>query len=148
MHHIKKKQSKKLLWSSVVAVVLIAAAATGVWYYLNNRPNTNPTDSQPAKSGTTDEQTHPDSIKLPEDVDPSSVKPYTLVTENEAFKIRELDGNYLITLYAIINRPEQSEQYYDQLRQYKQQALDYLQDQSIDTTKVNIQYEPAEANDL
>ncbi len=87
-------------------------------------------------------------VTVPETVDPSSVKPYTTVTENETYKIRELNGDYVITLYAIINRPDQSDEYRDQLRRYKQDALNYLKEHSVDVTKVNIAYEPEEASQL
>jgi hypothetical protein len=51
-------------------------------------------------------------------------------------------------LYAIINRPDQSDMYYDQLRTYKQEALEYLKAHGIDITNTSIHYEPTEAADL
>ena len=77
-----------------------------------------------------------------------AIKNYELITENETFKIRKLGDEYTVTLYAIINNPDQSSQYRDQLKEYKQNALDYLKQQGVDINTARIKYEPEEANDL
>jgi hypothetical protein len=106
----------------------------------NHDTEEDPTTPQNGKTST--------SAPIPSNVSPESIKPYTLITENETYKIRELDGVYTVTLYAVINRPEQSSQYYEQLKQYKQDALDYLSGHSVDINRVRIQYEPQEATNL
>lgn len=89
-----------------------------------------------------------DSAKFVPKEDETKVFDYVLVTENETYKIRKLDKEYYVTLYAIINRPDQSEMYRDQLRQYKKDALDYLTKQGVDINTARIKYEPEEATNL
>jgi hypothetical protein len=67
--------------------------------------------------------------------------------ENLHFKIDySLDDNnklsFVITLYAIINRPSEHAQYVQQLQQYKAESLQYLKDSKIDPTKFTIKYIP------
>lgn len=87
--------------------------------------------------------------QLPESVNPSTdIQEYTLIIENEKYKIRKAGDTYTITLYAIINNPSQYESYTQQLSQYKQEVLSYLNQKKVDTTKVKIIYEPEEAANL
>lgn len=55
---------------------------------------------------------------------------------------------YTITLYAIINRPDQYAAYVEQLKQFKQEALDYISSHGGDASKLLIQYLPPQATDL
>lgn len=55
---------------------------------------------------------------------------------------------YTATLYAIINRPDQYVAYVGQLKQFKQEALDYISSHGGDTSKLLIQYLPSQATDL
>ena len=65
------------------------------------------------------------------------------------FEISEnTDGSLTITLFAIINRPEQYEEYQQQLKQFKAEALQYLDDNGVNTNTVDISYTPEEAKDL
>ncbi|MEK7599555.1 MAG: hypothetical protein AAB462_00780 [Patescibacteria group bacterium] len=66
---------------------------------------------------------------------------------NSRYKIDyALDSNnnisFSITLYAIINRPEQYPQYQQQLKQYKAEALKFLTDNKINVQKTPITYTP------
>lgn len=147
----KNKSNKRLLFLLPVGVVI---AIVGYFAWTSITPNATPsTADSDIDTSVQDDRTYTDTtegqeVTVPDNVDPSSIKDYTLVTENETFKIRELSGEYYITLYAIINRPDQADMYRDQLRQYKQEALAYLEGQNINTTQVKIHYEPAEAADL
>ena len=145
-------RSKKLLIvGSLLAV--IAAAGVGAYWYLNkdqpaakSQPSNN---SEPGASRT--ETSEGSSFTVPDSVPEGAIKNYTLVTENEQYKIRhdEKSNSYIITLYAIINNPSQYDTYRDQLREFKQNALDYLKtEKQVDTSKASITYEPAEATDL
>lgn len=89
-----------------------------------------------------------DTPSVPDGVDPQSIKNYELVTENEMYKIRKLDNVYTVTLYAIINRPDQAEMYRDQLKEYKGYALEYLRGKGLSPNNLNIVYEPEEATNL
>lgn len=53
-----------------------------------------------------------------------------------------------ISLYAILNKPEQRGEYLKQLAEYKVKALDYLRSKGEDPGKYTIEYLPAEAKDL
>ena len=64
------------------------------------------------------------------------------------YKIKKTSEGYTITLYAILNKPEQYDEYISQLKQYKTEALNYLQSQNVNISNVNIIYEPNEANNL
>ncbi len=50
--------------------------------------------------------------------------------------------SFTITLFAIINRPSQYDQYVQQLHQYKAEALKFLADNHIDASKYKITYIP------
>lgn len=93
------------------------------------------------KQGAAIPQNPPDGVSV-------SNNDYRLLTENERFKIRTDGNKYLITLYAIINRPDQRDLYIDQLRSYKKEALDYLKNNGYDVTTSQVNYEPEEAQDL
>lgn len=62
----------------------------------------------------------------------------------KSLKIRKRNNDYYVTLYAIINRPDQSDMYRDQLAQYKKSALKYLDDNNVNVNAVKIHYEPSE----
>ncbi len=49
---------------------------------------------------------------------------------------------FTITLYAIINKPSQFEEYQKQLRDYKNEALKYLKDNGINTEGAKITFVP------
>lgn len=87
-------------------------------------------------------------FKVPSNVDDDRIKNWQLITENEQFKIRYDGDKYLVTLYAIINNPDQYDSYRDQLREFKANALDYMKSKKIDINSSKIVYEPEEANDL
>ncbi|MDP4038685.1 MAG: hypothetical protein Q8P54_01815 [bacterium] len=76
----------------------------------------------------------------------------SLPVENLRYKITYSFPNgtskppqYQIILYAILNRPDQYDEYYRQLRDYKKEALDYFRANGKDPTKLDIRYEPSEA---
>ena len=58
------------------------------------------------------------------------------------------DGAYNVTLLAIINRPEQYEEYKKQLKQFKQEALAYMEENQVNIEDAEISYTPEEATDL
>lgn len=149
----KNKKSTKL--PILIALLILTIGVVSFIAYEYSKGDSQPvgTNKKESPGGKDSSDISPEpsqtpSVPLPESVDPSDVKPYRVVTENETYKIRELDGRYTITLYAIVNRPDQSDAYYDQLREYKKAALSYLENHSVDTKKINITYEPNEAKDL
>jgi len=57
-----------------------------------------------------------------------------------------LDGqqniSFSVTLYAILNNPDQYQQYVQQLQAYKAEALQFLSDNGINTSKAPVTYTP------
>jgi hypothetical protein len=150
----KPKRSHKKL-NILIAIVLLAVVAGGVFVAGRTRhwwdgSNTSSRQDDPAQPKTRTETTEGKKIEVPEDTPENAIRDYVLITEDERFKIRQSPGtdNYIITLYAIINRPDQYDMYQDQLREYKQAALDYLKGKGVNVDKVNITYEPQEATNL
>lgn len=147
------RSSRSLKKNKLIIICLLAASVVAVGAYALSKSNFIKRDSQSKTSGsskTYQASSEGSTFEVPGDVPKESIKNYTLITENEEFKIRR-DGNtddYLITLYAIINRPDQYDMYKDQLREYKRHALEYLEGQGIDISKIDITYEPAEATQL
>lgn len=136
----------------ILALIIILALGLATWYYLKSIKNTtssndSQTSSTPINVPTESANTEGKTIQVPTNVDPSSIKNYELVTENEDFKIRKLDNQYVITLYPIINHPD-ADSYTSQLKQFKQEALNYLSKSGLDTNTLSITYEPAEAAQL
>lgn len=54
----------------------------------------------------------------------------------------------IVTLYAILNRPDQYNTYLAQLAQYKQEALEYLRQNGADPANFSITYDPPAAATL
>ncbi len=67
--------------------------------------------------------------------------------KNADFQVIFLEGSniYQITLYAILNNPNQVESYKQQLKQYKQEALDWIKSKKVDPSTLKIKWLP-EAN--
>lgn len=150
-----KKPRRKTIFA-VAGILLLIIGAGGVFAYMQSRDSKDPEPTQESTDAdrsvgdvpTYESESEGQAIKVPNNVDPGSIKNYELLTENEQFKIRKLGDQYTVTLYAIINSPNQRDMYLDQLREYKQNALAYLQQQGINTTTANIVYEPDEATNL
>lgn len=151
-----KKTNNKILRRFIILLALVVVVGAGLFIYIKSTQEgdtVTPNDTQDKTEKITEDRTYETTsegktITVPDNVDSSSIKDYRLVTENETFKIRELSGEYYVTLYPIINRPDQSSAYQDQLKEYKQNAVDYLKKNNIDTQKTKIYYEPSEATDL
>lgn len=150
-----KKSRQKLLL--LVAGALVITGGAGAFAYTRQKNNSQkpedtavktPADKSVGKVPTKKVETEGKTVDIPKNVPEGAIKNYELITENETFKIRKLGDEYTVTLYAIINNPDQSSQYRDQLKEYKQNALDYLKQQGVDINTARIKYEPEEANDL
>lgn len=151
MNKYKIKHTQLLVIASVITLLAIASSLYIIYGRSSESEHTKP--DTPKSGQTIEVKTYPaategQTVQIPDNVSSSSIKDYTLITDNEEFKIRELNGDYTITLYAIINRPDQADAYHDQLREYKKNALVYLSDHGTNINKVDITYEPAEAKDL
>lgn len=76
---------------------------------------------------------------LPDETEQFSIQ-YSTVENNKL--------NVSITLYATLNRPEQYDAYQATLKEAKQAALKFLTDNKGDLSKLNITYDPAQADKL
>lgn len=133
----------------IISILILTLLGIGLYYLLSNSsPDTTKKESGDTEHTTYEAESEGSKFNVPTDVDQSSIKNYELVTENEQFKIRKLDNKYVVTLYPIVNRPDQSSYYNDQLREYKQKALDYLREKGVNTETAEIIYEPDTAKDL
>lgn len=150
-----KKSKKKLVLT--LAIILVLAGGAGAFAYTLQKDNIQTAEEAPVKTPadksvgdipTKKVESNDKTISAPTNVPEGAIKNYELITENETFKIRKLGEEYTITLYAIINSPDQSSQYRDQLKEYKQNALDYLSKQGVNTNTAKIKYEPEEATSL
>lgn len=154
----KSKKSKKPL---VAAIILLAvgstgygtyAAINGMWPFESRQVTEKPTSDEKEHTSNTDTDV-PDSSNTDEEQDSTIVgwdqrDDYEKIVENSHFKIRKKSGEYYVTLYAIINKPEQYDDYMAQLKEYKQEANSYLSDKGINLDEATINYEPEEAEDL
>jgi flagellar basal body-associated protein FliL len=148
----KKKSNPKIkILFFICALLAMVAGAALIFFYTNqNKNGTHPTVEieavpPPTKEVTVKEET----LVVPTETPPNAIKDYSLLVENENFKIRHNEGSqYVVSLYPIVNNSQQYDEYQEQLRQYKQLALDYLKQQGLDPIKLDIIYEPAEAKDL
>lgn len=149
MKTVVPRSRKKIVIVTLLAILIIATALVALLFFDRHQIQTTPTvTDEYGAPQTYSAQSEGKDIQVPTNVDSSQIKNYQLITENEQYKIRLLDSTYTITLYAIINRPDQYDSYQDQLREYKQNALNYLKKSGVDVTKVKIIYEPKEAENL
>lgn len=150
--------NKKRILITIIAVAILGSATVAFAYtkqvgpfasgpVLETTQKTSGDDSADS-ADTKTAVTEGTNVQIPNDVDPSSIKPHELIVENERYKIRKLGDIYTITLYAIINNPSQADMYRDQLKQYKADSLEYLRNTGVDIDKVTVVYEPDEAKDL
>ena len=148
-----KKNKRPLLIAIIIAAVLIIA---GVIIWNNSRPNANqqPSQQTPAPQSESPNQPNPPSSQTPapqtSNPTPQQNGELSIIPENEQYKISQYKNTnkYVVTLYAIVNNPNQYDAYKEQLREYKQNALAYLKGQGVDVTKAEIQYDPSEAASL
>lgn len=148
-----QKHKRTLLWPAALILLVLAGSGLYAWQHHISKTHRAATGSSatttssepdikvPTHSATTEGQT----IQVPDNVAPGSIKDYALITENDQYKIRELNGAYTITLYAIINNPSEADSYHQQLHDYKQAALQYLTQHGVNVNKVSITYDPPEA---
>lgn len=144
----RNKRTRYLI--ALLAIIILATVVVLV-SRLQSRDHAPTNKTTPPKSGPPAQaSSEGTTFPVPNDLPSGAIQDYVLVTENEQYKIRRYgDTNrYTITLYAIINNPDQYSMYQDQLREYKQLALEYLKNKGVDTSQIEITYEPSEASNL
>ncbi len=143
MNKLINLKSKKLRKCAISALFFALVLSGGFYYIKNSTERRVATGGEVFEEPKMAEKAKPeedpvvdDNPVIPEGVSPDSIKSYELITENELYKIRKLGGTYTVTLYAIINRPDQAQSYRDQLKEYKSYALEYLEGQGIEINTV------------
>jgi hypothetical protein len=146
LHH------KKLFASTILVVVVFSGTGYFAYgHYLKKNPVTSPpkiksVNTEPnIKVPTYSTQVNGQTVQVPTNVPRSSIQNYTLITQNSDYEIQELDGAYTITLYPIVNHASEATSYRQELHDYKQEALQYLTQHSVNINRVSITYDPSEA---
>lgn len=135
----------------IITVLILALAVGGFMTYTRVKSSSQAdttTEQKPPTPNTFEAKSEGETFEVPDNVEPTSIKNYELITENEQYKIRKLDNTYTVTLYAIINRPDQADSYKAQLKEYKENALKDLKDRGVNISTTKIIYEPEEATNL
>lgn len=163
MIKIKKTNNHKNILVIVGAVVLVAVAVL-FWYFFINKdgrvtetqtvnPSNTTSSSDNSNSQYSDDDQSNDSPnsplnstnQLPTIEQPTNTTSFPI--ENARYRItKEADGSYNATLYAVMNRPEQYDEYIAQLKAYKKEVTDYLQERVGPGVKIN--WSPEDANTL
>lgn len=162
-----RNQNKKITAYRIGALIIVLIVAYGTLAYaVSLWPFTNTGTRVP--STTSDSQKESDDKPTNSSDDNSPVKdtaptnqsvaptPVTPPTSNEPFPIENAhykisqDGerSFRVTLFAILNHPSQYNEYRAQLKQYKQEAFDYLTGRFGSSPTLNITWEPADAQSL
>lgn len=106
----------------------------------------NTTPSGTSESNTTGSSANVNSGGSPSDI--TKIVPHREDGFYIEYKIDNGNITYKITLFAILNRPDQYQDYLNQLKLYKKQALDWLKQNGVDVDKATIEYEPPQAKDI
>lgn len=158
-------QNKKLLFIGLVIVLIIVGLV--VWIILRETAEEKP--SLPKEVERETPQVVPKPSALPGEVKPIPQEIARPAEETEEELITPLDEligqtpfyspnfsiRYLpeeraleVTLYAIYNRPEQYQWFIEQLKQYKPEALAWIEQFGVNPKELNIIYIPEEAKNL
>lgn len=150
----------------LTALLLVTVGGGAAYGYTATRPSTDNSLDKSTSKPSKDTANTPDDSKSPDDsgqtqsggqddtsgyVDtpieqPEINDPYPI--ENEHYKIQQFSQtSYKITLYPIANNPDYSN-YDAQLRDYKNEALDYLKKRYGSTAQFTIQWSPKNAEDV
>lgn len=170
-----KSNKKPIIIASVVILLILLFISAFYWYVSSKTQANNPHKTQSSTTQETDNsdknttKTNNDTTDTTENSktdDPSSMNsdndnfvdtpisnpptdnsPYPI--KNEHYKIEQLSQNhYSITLYPIVNHPDQQTEYDAALKQYKQEVLTYLKNRYGDTSTFTFDWNPDHAKDV
>lgn len=160
---IQNKSTKKNFTPLIVILVVALLGLGGflAYTYLSQKDQPqNTSDSQSKDSSDNDKK---DDDTKPEDKDtkndlnnsvavppaPNEAADAPFPIENAHYKIQQNSPtSYTITLNAIINNPSQYNEYRQQLKQYKTEALDYLKSRFGSTDNFTFTWNPEDAKDI
>ena len=130
MKIIKNKNRLGIIFTAII-VILLSGLGT-IWFLsrqnssdiVDSTQNKGSQDSATTSSGAS-EQPLNTTNQVPAITPPSQTDSFPI--ENARYRIDKVnDTSFKVTLYAIINDPSQYDEYIAQLKQYKQEATEYL----------------------
>lgn len=151
----------KTIWIIVLSILVVLLASYAVYSYLNS-DSTYTTQGDSSQKGSTERTTDTPSKPLnpseeaktpantvaPPPTTPPSVDAQFPV-ENAHYRITKTgEKSFDINLYAISNSPSQYDEYVAQLKQYKNEALEYLTARYGNISTFTINWTPPQAKDL
>ncbi len=153
------KKNKKITLLVIILAILLVAAVVGtyfMWFQKSqNSESSKPNPTVQNKDSNHQESSNPSSSDTSDDSvvtgpAPTVEKSAPFPIENAHYKIeQDSPSSYTITLYAIINNPNQYDEYRSQLSQYKKEALDYLKYRFGETSsKFTITWNPEDAQNI
>lgn len=158
-------QNRKLLFVGLVIILIIVGLV--IWFLLRGVEEEKPSLPKQVKQETPQELPKPSALpseikpvpqetqKMGEEIEEEPITPLELLMGYTPYYTAHFSVRYLpekealeVTLYAIYNRPEQYQWFIEQLKQYKQEALAWIEQFGINPQELNIIYIPEEAKDL
>lgn len=163
---------KKRIISALLIVLGLIGLIFGYLYLTEDEPAATSTDnaqevSEPITSLESDnadldkedlnDDSQPIVVNNPEDSiaiqeleteDPTTPTAELPVTTNHYTIEQTATNSYKITLYAILNNPNQYDEYTNQLTLYKAEALEFLETNNFAPSAADISYLPLEAGSL
>lgn len=155
--HKKTNKNKNKITRYVIILIVLLALAGGTYKVVSDHHHSKKSSTaQSSQTSTTKPSTSSSnttssgSSSATPGAPAGSIKNYTLVTSNPDYEIQQLPNTnqYLITLYPIVNNPSEYSTYNDQLKQFKQEALQYLTGKGINVNNLEITYDPSAATNL
>lgn len=161
---IQNKNTKKKFAPVIIvaALVLLGLGAFFAYTYFTqkNQPQHNTSNSQHQDTSNTDKKNNDsktedkdttsdlnNSVAIPPAPHEATDAPFPI--ENAHYRIQQNSPtSYTITLNAIINNPNQYNEYRQQLKQYKTEALDYLKSRFSSTDNFTFTWNPDDAKDI
>lgn len=164
----KIKNSKRTLIFLLLVILLIALAVAAYFFLIKDRKSqtttsnpqqteqsvrTNSLDNTNKASGqnqntASDASDSSDEVSTPTPAPNPGINDTYPIT-NSHYRISQINNTtYTIDLYAINNGPSQYNEYEQQLKDYKREAISYLTSRYGDISQFNISWSPPNAGDL
>lgn len=158
-------QNKKLLLIGLVIVLIVIGLV--IWIILRGAEEEKPSLPKQVKRETPQELPKPSALpgeikpvpqetqRAGEEIEEEPITPLELLIGYTPYYTAHFSIQYLpekealeITLYATLNRADQYPRFLQELKAYKQEALEWIANFGVDLQKINIIYIPEEAKDL
>lgn len=159
---IQNKSTKKNFTPLIVVLVLVLLGMGGFLAYTymgqkNQSQNTSDSKDKDSSGNDKKDETKPEDKDTKNDLNnsvavppaPTEAADAPFPIENAHYKIQQNSPtSYTVTLNAIINNPNQYNEYRQQLKQYKTEALDYLKSRFGSTDNFTFTWNPDDAKNI